>query len=98
MPPDSSNLFEGEPEEHNFAESSFTEDDVGTDVSEFDLANTDTSNVENMSSMFDGAESFNQHNSRWCVEQINENQAVSTVLQAFLAKSKSNQGGENCAE
>jgi hypothetical protein len=61
LPPDSSGLFQdGELQEHNFAESSFTEDDVGTSVTECDLTNVGTSNVKNMNNMFWNAPSFDQ--------------------------------------
>ena len=61
LPSDSSGLFrDGELQEHNFAESSFTEDDVGTSVTECDLTNVDTSNVKNMNNMFWNAPSFDQ--------------------------------------
>jgi hypothetical protein len=73
LPPDSRGLFQnGELQEHNFAESSFTEDDVGTSVTKFDLTNVETSNVEDMSKMFDSAHSFDQDISAWCVEQITQ--------------------------
>mgnify|MGYP002761504748 CR=1 FL=1 len=66
LPPDSSGLFQrGELQGHNFAESSFTEDDVGTSVTEFDLTNADTSNVETMRSMFCNAHSFDQNIGNW---------------------------------
>ena len=66
LPPDSSELFHrGRLQDHNFAESSFTEEDVGTNVSEFDLVNANTSNVENMEGMFWGAGSFNQDIGEW---------------------------------
>jgi len=52
LPPDSSELFrDGEINEHNFAEGSFTEDDVGRPVSEFNLSHADTSSVEDMNQM-----------------------------------------------
>jgi hypothetical protein len=71
LPPDSRGLFQnGELQEHNFAESSFTEDDVGTGVTEFDLTNVDTSTVQDMSGMFRYAESFDQDISAWSVNQI----------------------------
>ena len=71
LPPDSSSLFHyGELQEHNFEESSFTEDDVGTDVSEFDLENADTSNVESMFGMFHNAESFNQDIGDWDTSNV----------------------------
>ena len=73
LPPDSSHLFEdGELQEHNFAASSFTEDDVGTGVHQFDLTTVETSNVETMERMFLGSESFDQNISGWCVKQITE--------------------------
>jgi Mycoplasma protein of unknown function, DUF285. len=72
LPPDSSDLFRSRDlSAHNFAESSFTEDQVGTDVSEFDLENADTSSVTNMQGMFVSCQSFNQDIGGWCVEQIN---------------------------
>ncbi len=73
LPPDSSGLFrDGELKDHNFAESSFTEDDVGTSVTECDLTNADTSSVQDMRSMFYRASPFNQDISAWCVEQITQ--------------------------
>ena len=42
LPPNSSGLFrDGELQEHNFTESSFTEDDVGTSVTELVAINRD---------------------------------------------------------
>jgi surface protein len=73
LPPDSRGLFHnGELQEHNFAESSFIEDDVGTSVSEFDLTNVDTSNVQDMSCMFLGAELFNQEIGGWDTSNIQD--------------------------
>lgn len=47
LPLDSSKLFEyGELQNHNFYESNFSEEDVGTPVIEFDLSTADTSNVK----------------------------------------------------
>jgi len=75
LPPNSSGLFEnGELQEHDFAESSFTEDQAGTPVSEFDLANADTSNVVDMSSMFLLAFDFNQDIGGWNTSTV-ENMA-----------------------
>jgi hypothetical protein len=73
LPPDSSGLFrDGELQDHNFAESAFTEGDVGTSVTEFDLRSADTSTVQTMKKMFEDAESFDQDISAWCVEQITD--------------------------
>jgi hypothetical protein len=73
LPPDSSGLFlDSELQDHNFAQSSFTEDDVGTSVTECDLTNIDTSHVETMSGMFFFRESFDQDISAWCVKQITQ--------------------------
>lgn len=69
LPPNSRFLFQGgELNDHNFAERTFTEEQVGTDVSEFNLANADTSNVTDMGGMFRVANSFNQDISEWCVK------------------------------
>jgi hypothetical protein len=84
LPLDSSRLFQDrELQEHDFARSSFTEDDVGTSVTEFDLANVDTSNAETMSNMFKGASSFNQDISSWCVEQITQKPPLSDYDAGF---------------
>jgi surface protein len=71
LPPDSSGLFQdGELQEHNFAKSSFTEDDVGTSVAEFDLTNVDTSNVQDMREMFSFAHRFDQDISGWDTSNV----------------------------
>jgi surface protein len=71
LPPNSSGLFRsGRLKEHNFARSSFTEDDVGTSVTEFDLRNADTSNVKDMSKMFNGAHSFDQDIGGWYTSNV----------------------------
>jgi len=53
-----------------FAESSLTEDDVGTGLTECNLTNVDTSTVGNMSSMFYQAESFDQDVDAWDTRPI----------------------------
>ena len=75
LPTDSSRLFiDGELQEHDFADSSFTEDDVGTHVSEFDLENADTSGVKNMAEMFNvstpGSNPFNQDIGDWDTSNV----------------------------
>ena len=73
LPPDSSELFQnGELQEHDFSESSFTEDQVGTDVSEFNLEIAKTSNVEDMSGMFSGADSFTQDIGGWDTSNVED--------------------------
>jgi hypothetical protein len=59
----------GKLQKHDFADSSFTQGDVGRAVSEFDLTNADASNVTNMSNMCNTATNVNQDLSLWCVEQ-----------------------------
>ena len=73
LPSDSSGLFrDGELQDHDFAQSPFTEDDVGTSVTEFDLTSVDTSNVQDMSKMFLRAESFNQDIGGWNTSHVQD--------------------------
>ena len=73
LPPNSSELFfRGSLNVHNFEESSFTGDDLGRNVDEFDLTDADTSNVEDMSSMFRRAESFDQDIGDWDTSNVED--------------------------
>jgi surface protein len=84
LPPDSSGLFfDGELQEHNFAESSFTEDDVGTSVTECDLTNVDTSSVETMEGMFYEAESFNQDIGNWDTSHVQDMRGMFFRAESF---------------
>mgnify|MGYP002760246465 CR=1 FL=1 len=84
LPPDSSGLFQtGELQEHNFAQSSFTEDDVGASVTKFDLTNADTSNVENMRSMFSGASSFDQDIGGWDTSNVETMRSMFSGASSF---------------
>jgi len=66
-------------------------------VSEFNLANADTSNVENMYEMFANAESFNQDISAWCVEQITDKPALFAANSGIWGESKKKPNwGEPC--
>jgi bacterial surface protein 26-residue repeat len=84
LPPDSTGLFQdGELSEHNFAESSFTEDQVGTPVSEFGLQNADASSVTNMREMFSDALSFNQDISGWDTSSVTNMRAMFLRAESF---------------
>jgi len=84
LPPDSNTLFDrGELREHDFENSSFTEDQVGTDVSEFDLENADTSNVENMGLMFYRAEEFNQDIGDWDTSNVENMGGMFVLAESF---------------
>jgi len=84
LPPDSSELFEdGELQEHNFTNSSFTEDDVGTDVSECELTNIDTSNVETMERMFFRAKSFDQDIGNWDTSNVRDMRSMFCYAESF---------------
>lgn len=84
LPPDSSGLFEdGELQEHNFAESSFTEDDVGAGVDQFDLPNVDTSTVETMLAMFHGANSFDQEIGGWDTSNVETMESMFSGAESF---------------
>ncbi len=86
LPPDSSGLFKnGELQDHNFAESSFSKDDVGTSVTEFDLTSADTSNVKHMTKMFYRASSFNQDIGGW------DTSNVESMTRMFYGASSFNQ-------
>jgi surface protein len=84
LPPDSSELFrDGELQYHNFAESPFSKDDVGTSVTEFDLTDVDTSSVETMSHMFYRAESFNQDISAWDTSNVEDMRGMFAGAESF---------------
>jgi surface protein len=84
LPPDSSGLFRfGELQDHNFAESSFSKDDVGTSVTEFDLTNADTSNVKDMSKMFQAVESFNQDIGNWDTSNVESMESMFQAAESF---------------
>jgi surface protein len=84
LPPDSHELFaNGELQEHNFAQSSFTEDDVGTSVTECDLTNVDTSSVETMEGMFYEAESFNQDIGNWDTSHVQDMRGMFFRAESF---------------
>jgi surface protein len=84
LPSDSSGLFRGgELQDHNFAESSFTKDDVGTSVTEFDLTNVDTSSVETMEKMFLDAESFDQDIGNWDTSNVESMKRMFSRAKSF---------------
>ena len=84
LPPDSNELFEeGELQDHNFENSSFSESQVGTDVSEFDLEIADTSNVEDMGDMFSSAESFDQDISGWDTSNVKNMGSMFSRAESF---------------
>ena len=94
LPPNSSLFFEngelsdqkvvdGVRQERTFPAGSFTQDQVGTDVSEFDLENADTSNVENMAGMFNEAESFDQDIGGWDTSNVENMRRVFDGTESF---------------
>jgi hypothetical protein len=94
LPPNSSLLFvdgsltgvkfvDGETKERNFPAGSFSEDEVGTRVSEFDLANADTSDVKNMQAIFTNANSFNQDIGAWDTSNVENMQAMFNNANSF---------------
>ena len=76
-------IVDGERQDRNFPAGSFTEDQVGTPVSEFDLANADTSNVETMRSMFQDAESFNQDIGGWNTSNVENISSMFASAESF---------------
>ncbi|MFC6720692.1 BspA family leucine-rich repeat surface protein [Halobacteriaceae archaeon SHR40] len=84
LPTDSSGLFKnGVLQEHDFEDSSFTEDDVGTEVSEFGLENADTSSVEDMRGMFFSASSFNQGIGEWDTSNVTNMRGMFQFASSF---------------